>query len=237
MTKNQINIWSDGSSRGNPGPGGWGAIVVSSSGEVAEIGGGEEHTTNNRMELLAAISALFNISSNDKSIIIHTDSSYVINGITKWIYGWRKNDWLTSQKQEVLNRDFWERLFSLTRGKKIEWKYVPGHSGTPGNERCDEIATAFADGKIPHLYKGPLSNYSVPLFDLSSVSPKVKKKSKSRSKTKAYSYLSFVDGVIMKHKTWKECEDKVKGKSGAKFKKALSIGEEENILKEWNFKS
>lgn len=237
MTKNEILIWSDGSSRGNPGSGGWGVVIVSPEKEVVELGGGEEHTTNNRMELTGAISALLYAVKNYKNsstIEIHTDSSYVINGITKWVHNWRRNDWLTSQKEEVLNRDLWGKLFSLTAGKKIEWKYVAGHSGTPGNERCDEIATSFADGNNPSLYKGTLSNYSVPLFDLSNVSSAGKNKTgKSRSKAKAYSYLSMVDGVIMKHKSWEDCEKRVKGKSGAKFKKALSAEEEEGIEKEW----
>lgn len=241
MTKNEILIWSDGASRGNPGPGGWGAVIVSPEEEVVELGGGEEHTTNNRMELTGAISALSFVSKNNfaipDKILIHTDSSYVINGITKWVHSWRKNNWMTSQKEEVLNRDLWEELSSLTAGKKIEWKYVAGHSGTPGNERCDEIATSFADKNNPSLYKGNLSNYSVPLFDLSKVSSAGKNKtSKARSKAKAYSYLSMIDGTIMKHKTWEECEKRVKGKSGAKFKKALSPEEEEEIIKEWNNK-
>lgn len=236
--KDEILIWSDGASRGNPGPGGWGAVIVSQE-EVVELGGREEHTTNNRMELAGAISALSFISKNNfataEKILIHTDSSYVINGITKWVHGWRKNNWLTSQKEEVLNRDLWEELFSLTERKKIEWKYVAGHSGTPGNERCDEVATSYADKNNPPLYRGTLSNYSVPIFDLSKVSSAGKNKNaKSRSKAKAYSYLSMIDGTIMKHKTWEECEKRVKGKSGAKFKKALSAEEEEKIIGEWN---
>ena len=234
--KDEILIWSDGASRGNPGQGGWGVIIVSPEKEVIELGGGEKYTTNNKMELMGAISALDHISKNNfttaEKILIHTDSKYVISGITKWVHGWRRNNWQTSQKEEVLNRDLWEKLFSLTAGKKIEWKYVAGHSGTPGNERCDEIATNFADGNNPPLYKGALSNYSVPIFDLSKVSP-ADKKTKSRSKAKAYSYLSMIDGAIMKHKTWEECEKRVKGKSGAKFKKALNAEEEEQIEKEW----
>lgn len=238
MTKDEILIWSDGASRGNPGPGGWGVVIVSPEEDVVELGGGEEHTTNNRMELTGPISALSFVSKNNfataDKILIHTDSSYVINGITKWVHGWRKNNWLTSQKEEVMNRDLWEKLSLLTAGKKIEWKYVAGHSGTPGNERCDEIATSFADKNNPSLYNGHLSNYSVPLFDLSKVSSAEKNKNaKSGSKAKAYSYLSMVDGTIMKHKTWEECEKRVKGKSGAKFKKALSVEEEERVISEW----
>ncbi len=236
MTKDEILIWSDGSSRGNPGPGGWGIVIVSPEKEVVELGGGEEHTTNNRMELTGVISALSYVSKNNfvgtGQISIHTDSSYVINGITKWVHSWRKNNWQTSQKEDVINRDLWKELFSLAVGKKIQWKYVAGHSGTPGNERCDEIATAYADGNNPSLYKGHLSKYSVPLFDLSSVSS-ANKKTKSHSKARAYSYLSMIDGTIMKHKTWEECEKRVKGKSGAKFKKALSAKDEKNILKDW----
>ena len=236
--KDEILIWSDGASRGNPGQGGWGVIIVSPEKEVIELGGGEKYTTNNKMELMGAISALDHISKNNftttEKILIHTDSKYVISGITKWVHGWRKNNWITSQKEEVLNRDLWEKLFSLTVGKKIEWKYVAGHSGTPGNERCDEIATSYATGNNPPLYKGLLLNYSVSLFDLSKVlSVNANKKSKSHSKAKAYSYLSMLDGVIMKHKTWEECEKRVKGKRGAKFKKALSAEEEKEILKGW----
>lgn len=236
--KNETFIWTDGSSRGNPGPGGWGVVIVSPEKEVVELGDGEKHTTNNRMELISAVSALSYISKNNSAalgrVLIHTDSSYVINGITKWIHNWRRNNWLTSEKKGVLNRDLWEELFSLTVGKKIEWKYVAGHSGTTGNERCDNIATSFANGDNPRLYKGALSNYPVSLFDLSRVSTVGKNKtSKSRSKAKAYSYLSMFNGTIMKHKTWEECEKRVKGKSGAKFKKALNAEEEEEILKEW----
>lgn len=236
--RQEILIWSDGASRGNPGPGGWGVVIVSPDGEVVELGGREEYTTNNKMELTGAISALSFISKNNfataEKILIHTDSSYVINGITKWVHNWRKNNWLTSQKEEVLNRDLWEKLWSLSAGKKIEWKYVAGHSGTPGNERCDEIATSFADKNTPSLYKGTLSNYSVSLFDLSNVSSIGKNKAgKSRSKAKAYSYLSMIGGTIIKHESWEECEKRVKGKSGAKFKKALSAEEEKRIEKEW----
>ncbi|MBA4319012.1 MAG: ribonuclease HI, partial [Flavobacterium sp.] len=105
--KDKIIIFSDGSSRGNPGPGGWGAII-SRKGKVIELGGGDKHTTNNRMELLAVINALGSPASQLSEIILNTDSSYVINGITKWVYGWQKNSWINSQKEEVANRDLWE---------------------------------------------------------------------------------------------------------------------------------
>ena len=117
--KKSITIFSDGSSKGNPGPGGWGAIIASSD-KVVEIGGGEKYTTNNRMELLAAISALETVENNKEEIILNTDSSYVINGITKWVFGWQKNNWKTSTKADVVNKDLWERLIGVSFDKKIK---------------------------------------------------------------------------------------------------------------------
>ena len=159
--KKDIIIFSDGSSRGNPGPGGWGAVVVAND-KVVELGGREVHTTNNRMELMGAISALSSLGSEvSKSggIIVNTDSSYVINGITKWVYGWQKNGWRSSTKSDVVNRDLWEKLLEASSGKKIDWNYVGGHIGVACNERCDEIATTFADDKHIQLFNGKLSDY------------------------------------------------------------------------------
>jgi ribonuclease HI len=226
-----IIIFSDGSSRGNPGPGGWGAII-SLKGKVAELGGCVPHTTNNRMELLAAINALSKIKDKKTEIFLNSDSSYVINGITKWVNGWQKNGWITSTKEEVINRDLWEKLIKVTQGKKIKWNYVGGHIGILGNERCDEIATAFADkGKIK-LFNGKISNYRYNLFDMKGSHIKATKKSKSKGP--AYSYLSLVHGVLKIDKTWAECEKRVRGiKGDVKFKKAVSFEDEKNILKEW----
>jgi ribonuclease HI len=153
-------IFTDGSSRGNPGPGGWGAIV-SDGKHVQEIGGRESQTTNNRMELSAAIEAL-RIAPTEP-ITILSDSEYVIKGITEWIEGWIKRGWKNSQKKPVLNQDLWERLYEVTRGKEITWKYVRGHVGTPGNERCDVIATSFADNEKIDLYKGSVSEFQISL--------------------------------------------------------------------------
>lgn len=236
MNQNTIYIFTDGSSLGNPGPGGWGAIVIDEE-KVRELGGGEKHTTNNRMELSATIAALKYIGETEKNIILHTDSSYVINGITKWVHGWRRNNWKTSQKEEVQNRDLWEELLSETSGKKIEWKYVAGHVGIAGNERADEIATSFAAGSAAKLYEGHFANYAHQnILDTShDVSQKkARTKNKEHSRAKAFSYVSLVDGKIMHHKTWAECEARVKGKK-AKFKKALSKEDEAKILKEWGF--
>lgn len=150
-------IYTDGSSRGNPGPGGWGAIVLG-EGKVKELGGREEMTTNNRMELKGAIEALKSIS-NKNEIVVHSDSQYVIKGITEWISGWQAKGWRNAQKKAVLNRDLWEELYEATRGKDISWQYVAGHSDIAGNERCDEIATRFADGESVPLYDGELAKY------------------------------------------------------------------------------
>lgn len=227
-------IFSDGSSRGNPGPGGWGAIVAH-SGKVYELGDGEKHTTNNRMELMGAIEALNSLKNVKESIILNTDSSYVINGITKWVFGWQKNGWINSQKENVVNRDLWEKLIEASKGKKIKWNYVGGHIGIHGNERCDEIATSFADGDKPELFAGKITDYE---FDLSDTKGSaIKKKSKSNNKSPAFSYLSLVNGKFNIDKTWAECEKRVKGiKGNVKFKKSVSYEDEKEIMKEWGVK-
>jgi ribonuclease HI len=235
-------IFSDGSSRGNPGLGGWGSIVLS-NGKVKELGGREDKTTNNRMELIGAIKALeyvgdpsqIKIQFDGAEIILNTDSSYVINGITKWVYGWQKNGWKNSMKEDVVNRDLWEKLIEVSKDKDIKWNYVGGHIGVPGNERCDEIATMFADNKKVELFNGDVSRYEIDLLDLEG--DKEKKKTKSKKNFPAYSYISLVNGVFKKHKTWAECEKEVKGVKGkVKFKKTESEEDEKNIMREWGVK-
>lgn len=219
-------IFTDGAARGNPGPGGWGAIVVTGD-TVAELGGREAHTTNNRMELLAAISALEFILQ-EREMTIYTDSAYVVNGITRWVKGWQKNKWKTGKKEDVLNRDLWERLVTATEHRVIHWELVYGHAGVAGNERCDQIATGFADEHPPVLYNGSRSRYGV---DISAVQLGTHKKSKS--KTAAYSYVSLVDGEIRVHKTWEECKARVHGVAKARFKKSISPADEEEIIREF----
>lgn len=229
---NTIIIFSDGSSRGNPGPGGWGSII-SMAGIVTELGSGEKHTTNNRMELLGSIKALQFVGETKSDIIVNTDSSYVINGITKWVFGWQKNNWKTKAKEDVVNRDLWEELIAAAKNKKITWNYVGGHIGVPGNERCDAIATAYADGESPELFAGKVSDYAFDLSDTKGNKEKVH--SKSKSKVPAYSYVSLVNGIVKTHKTWAECEKRVKGvKGNVKFKKAVSAADEKAIIKGWN---
>lgn len=155
---NKITIFTDGSSRGNPGRGGWGAVVISND-KVVELGGREDMTTNNRMEMMAAIQGLKSVDSKIP-ITVYSDSQYVIKGITEWISGWIAKGWRNSQKKAVLNRDLWEELLSVTQNKTINWKFVKGHADTAGNVRCDEIATMFADNENINLYNGSKENYA-----------------------------------------------------------------------------
>ncbi len=156
-----ITIFTDGSARGNPGPGGWGAVIADGK-SVREIGGKAEHTTNNRMELTAVIEALRTLGT-EEDIVLHTDSEYIVKGITSWVKSWQENNWRTSTKKSVLNKDLWEQLIEVVEGKEIKWFVVPGHAGIIANERCDEIATAFADRINPHLYNGKKVGYTVSL--------------------------------------------------------------------------
>ncbi len=153
QTKAQVKeIYTDGACSGNPGPGGWGTRVEFADGQVHELGGRDKATTNNRMEMQAAIAALafLNETKPDSGpVILHTDSEYLKNGITKWIKGWKRKGWKTSAGKPVLNKDLWQQLDELTQSLSgealtIDWRYVRGHAGNPGNERCDEIARAFS---------------------------------------------------------------------------------------------
>ncbi len=149
MRKNIITIYTDGAARRNPGPAGWGAIIIS-NGKIYKLGGGFSHATNNQMELTAPIEALNFLSrqglAEDLELNIFSDSKYVILGITEWIFRWQKNGWRNAAKKPVLNKELWIELFSLASSFKIKWSYVEGHAGNKWNERADEIATGFADG-------------------------------------------------------------------------------------------
>ena len=114
----EVIIFCDGASKGNPGPGGYGAVIVLPEGKVVELGGADKHTTNNRMELSGALKALEKVKDKKEDIIIYTDSKYVINGMTGWIFGWQKNNWQTKEKKEVLNKDLWEKLVDLIEERK-----------------------------------------------------------------------------------------------------------------------
>lgn len=235
----KIIIFTDGASKGNPGPGGWGALVATET-TVRELGGREQKTTNNRMELRATLEALLLAATLGRiPIALHTDSSYVINGATKWVHGWKARGWTTVQKGKVLNRDLWEALLDAIEkcSGEIEWKYVGGHVGIAGNERVDSIASDFAEEKKVVLYDGARAGYEIDFTNVAHDESKQKAKSasSSRSKLRAYSYVSIVGGVVVVHKTWAECLARVQGKK-ARFKKAISAAEEAAIKKEFSSK-
>jgi ribonuclease HI len=135
-----VDIWTDGACSGNPGPGGWGAILRA-KGVEKELFGAEPATTNNRMELMAAIAALEALSK-PCAVSLTTDSVYVKDGLTKWIHGWKRNGWKTADKKPVKNEDLWKRLDAAAARHKIEWHWVKGHAGHPENERADALARA-----------------------------------------------------------------------------------------------
>ena len=141
----RVKAYTDGACSGNPGPGGWGVFLVAenSAGEVVKeetLYGKNKKTTNQIMELTAAINALDSLKRKNVDITIFTDSKYVIDGITKWIFGWLKNNWSTASKKPVANRFLWEELLYLTKNQNVEWVWVKGHAGVPGNEKADSLA-------------------------------------------------------------------------------------------------
>jgi ribonuclease HI len=138
-----VVIYADGACRGNPGPGGWGAWLTS-AGTEHELFGGDKLTTNNRMELTAVIEALAALKKRS-AVVVYTDSQYVKNGITTWIHGWKARGWKTADKQPVKNIELWQRLDTLNAGHQVQWRWVKGHSGDPGNERADQLANKGVD--------------------------------------------------------------------------------------------
>ena len=140
-----VEIFTDGACKGNPGPGGWGAILRA-NGKEREISGGETPTTNNRMELMAAIEAL-NALKRPCHVQLWTDSNYVRDGITKWIHGWRRNGWKTADRKPVKNAKLWQALLDACQPHRIDWHWVKGHAGHPENERADALACAEAEAR------------------------------------------------------------------------------------------
>ncbi len=138
---NKIVIYTDGACKGNPGPGGWGALLRAADGAEKELCGGEPETTNNRMEMMAVIEALSALK-RPCHVILFVDSQYVLKGITEWLHGWKAKGWRTAAKQPVKNVDLWQRLDALVHQSehRIEWQWVKGHAGDPGNERADALA-------------------------------------------------------------------------------------------------
>jgi ribonuclease HI len=215
-----LHIYTDGACLGNPGPGGWAAILVR-KGRCEELGGREGHTTNNRMEMLAAVEGLRRACSGERVHVV-TDSRYLHDGISRWIHAWKRRGWRKVDGGEVLNRDLWETLDLLCRvPSRVTWEHVRGHAGHAWNERCDAIATAFARGERPELRQGDGSwiegrggaalptGLSFPL------------------------YLSLVEGELRMHLNWEDCQSWVKGERGAKYRKVKTRSELESVLAGW----
>lgn len=231
-------IYTDGACSGNPGPGGWGAIVLKPDQTVTELGGREVRTTNNQMELTGTIEALRHIHDIAGPVTIYTDSVYVIRGITQWLWGWIRRGWKTAEGKDVINQELWQALArEVARRERLgsmDWKYTRGHVGIPGNERCDAIAVAFTKGQPVRLFKGPVTAYGVDILAPPPDEPLPEMTAQKKGdKKEAYSYLSLVGTIPMRHATWSECERRVKGQSGAKFKKTSSEADEMAVLKSW----
>ena len=144
MTEGVVEVYADGACKGNPGPGGWGVLLVA-EGRERELHGGEPATTNNRMELTAVIRALEALPHGSR-VRLYTDSQYVQKGMTEWIASWKRRGWRTADRKPVKNEDLWKHLDELARDRQVAWHWVRGHNGHPGNERADALANKGADG-------------------------------------------------------------------------------------------
>lgn len=229
----QYILVSDGACSKNPGPGGYGAILVTPDQEVMELGGHESETTNNRMELMGLYRGMQEvykienkIKSGKASLHVISDSKYVLDGASKYVAHWARSAWRTSTGTEVKNQDLWEKILKgFTEFQKLkvrmEYELVKGHSGHEANERCDQIAVAYSKDEEVELYRGPLTGYSV--------------KVGIHQKVEAFepAYLSYVNGVLTRHATWEECQNATVGISGAKYKKVKNLKEEQDTLKLW----
>ncbi|RZA05249.1 MAG: ribonuclease HI, partial [Proteobacteria bacterium] len=199
--------------------------------------------TNNRMEMMAAVEALRMLAKvktlTTKEIRLYTDSTYLIKGICEWIHGWKKRGWKNGEGKDVSNREIWEMLDSVIRENefKIEWLYIPGHEGYPGNERCDVIAVSYAKGNPTALYDGPRENYGLDLERVPApFTPSgsgAKGSSGAKPKKGPPVYLSMIGGELFRDSTWKACEARVKGRAGTRFKKVESPEEEASVLRSW----
>ena len=139
-----IKVYTDGACKGNPGPGGWGVYIMFNN-EEKDLYGGNPETTNNQMEMQAALEALKYLKDEDEAIKLYTDSNYLRQGITDWIHKWKLNNWRTSSKKPVANRDLWIEISDLNEKMNVEWNWVKGHAGDPGNERADQLANMGAE--------------------------------------------------------------------------------------------
>lgn len=237
--KQSVVLFTDGACKGNPGPGGWGCIALFPDGQVTEVGGKENGTTNNRMEMTAVVQGfeLCHATEAGAPVMVFTDSSYVIQGMSSWIFGWIRKGWKTSAGKDVLNQDLWKELHRLSEGLKVSYHHVKGHAGIPGNERADKIASDFAEfGAFSDLYRGNGEEYVVDLYQLDPgrmVDSPAPSKGARKSGAGGHYYISFVDGHFKRHQTWPDCQQATNGRSGARFKKVRDQQEEQTVLKSW----
>jgi ribonuclease HI len=223
--------YTDGACLGNPGPGGWGVRILYADGRVREFGGGgATTTTNNRMELQAAIEALKALQSYPQATVV-TDSRYVIDGLTKWIFSWRRRGWLTTAQTPVKNRQLWMLLDRLNH-PGVHWQHVGGHTGDPDNERVDDIARAFAQGIHPELFCGMAGSPSDPVAAVPAEAPRSNLSMPGRAVPQRHEtafnkarYVSIVQGTVALDDDWQSCAQRVRGVSGAKYKKVHSAEE------------
>jgi ribonuclease HI len=232
-----IVVYTDGASRGNPGKGGWAAVIVAGD-RAFELAGAQADATNNQMELLATIKGLGYVRDRfpEQTTKLHADSAYVLNGIERWLDGWERNGWMTVAKKPVENKALWKELLALRDafGRKLQLVKVEGHAGEKYNERVDTLAVDAALGKEQELFAGSLAEYEALLKDMK---PKPKKENKKTSDKAAYSYVSLVNGSVHVDHTWAACEKRVKGAKGAKFKKVFSKQEETDLVQDYTLAS
>lgn len=212
--------YTDGSCLGNPGPGGWGVRLFYPDGTVQELGAAEAMTTNNRMELQAALRALQLLNGYPRATI-YTDSRYLIDGLTKWMPTWRRRHWKTASGTPVKNRALWQRLAQLNR-TGITWRHIYGHSGDPNNERVDDIARAFASGTPPALFHGPVGAPDDPVRQASPRTPAQPSRRRSSRSTRHARYVSVVRGRVAVDNDWASCAARVQGVAGARYKKVFT---------------
>ena len=236
-----VIIYTDGACKGNPGPGGWGVVFSGPDGIIREVGAHIPQTTNNRMEMQAVLEGLKLARAFSCPVTVLTDSSYVISGMCSWTRGWIKNGWLTAAGREVLNKDLWQQLLAAASDIQVRYIHVRGHTGVPGNERADQIASGFAESaNMKQLFAGPLTDYSLDLsfggvgYAAGQKNIKGSRAAGIAKRSESY-YISLVEGNLKRHESWKSCQMATCGVSGAKFRKVKSREEENQILKSWGY--
>lgn len=220
------DIITDGACSGNPGRGGWATIILH-NGSATEFSGSAVDTTNNRMELTAALAGLQQ-APRDHTIHVYRDSQYLINGITKWVNGWRKNGWKTRTGDPVENKDLWEALIAHTH-VNVHWHHVKGHAGHVHNERANTLA---------QLQAGSRGAAAAPRVPASTAPARPLTVGTGDATVARYPcYVSMVNGIVERHATWDDCKAATHGVSGARFKKIASLAELQAQLRSWGVSS